>query len=87
MTGKRKNKTFSFGLVKEGIDLSLNYQGTEQDRTEKKGSVFYHPEGKKSPNQRLRSCFHRAIEITTNIITFKDLDDFMPLPLISTAPL
>lgn len=44
MTGKRKNTTFFLGLAKEGVVLSLSNQGIEQDR--RKGSVFYHPEGK-----------------------------------------
>lgn len=44
MSGKRTNKTFSIGLVKEGIVLSLSYQGIEQDR--RKGTVFYHLERK-----------------------------------------
>lgn len=85
MTGKIKIKSFSLGLIKEGLVLSFSYQGIEQHR--RKASAFYHPEGKKSPNQRLRSCLHRAIGITINIVTFKDLADFMPLPLMSTASL
>lgn len=78
--GKNKRiRLFSLDLVKEGIVLTLSYQGIEQHR--RKSSGFYHPEGKKSPNQRLKSCLHRAIGIPINIVKFKDLDDFMPFSL------
>lgn len=55
----KKNKTFYLRLVKEGIVLSLSYQGLEQDR--RKSFAFYHPEGKipKPKTQVLAPQSHR----------------------------
>lgn len=58
-----------------------------RNKTGQKKRLCSLPFWRKKKKAKPKVCLQRGIGITVNTVTFKDLDDFVPLPLMPTAPL